>query len=689
MPDITNIGLVGYGLCSILFLSLSIISLSHWRGRLNGITFFLFCLFTALWSAIAAYYSLNEYPVGVIVISAELIRNVIWTVFLVQLIYLLNPSQKTSQSFVTLARFAYGIPCVLLILTLYMALSNNVLPILGFDFRVLGHILIAIICLSFVEQIFRSAGVEQRWGLKFLCFAVGSLCVFDFYLYSDALLFKELDLNIWKARGFVYCAVIPLIVLAILRNPISGSTVTVSRSVVFYTATIIATGLYLLTMSAGGFYLRQFGGNWGAIAATTFVFTGLLFLLILFFSGHIRARIRVFIDKHFLDYKYDYRDQWLGLIRSLSGSDKNIRLEQRALQAITEITDSPGGSLWIRKNQQQFIPIANMGMSEIEKYSESIDSSLILFLEQWQWVINLEEYRFDPDLYAEFEMPDWLKSFPNAWLVVPLMLQAHLYGFIIVLHPRAPRNFNWEDIDLLKTAGRQVAIHLAQERSALALVQARQFEAFNRFSAYVVHDLKNLVSQLALVVKNAEKHKHNPAFMDDAISTVDNAVDRMNRLLAQLRAGAVSNEFKKSIKLRRIIDVVIGEKSINKPIPTLAMENDIHLRVDANEARLISILGHLVQNAQDATNDSGNVEICLRKVGENALIEIRDTGIGMDKQFILDRLYKPFDTTKGLTGMGIGAHDAKAFIEEIGGILDVESEEGKGTKFSIKLPLSN
>jgi len=681
-----NIGAVNYTVTAFLFAILSVLLLTVWRGRLHGLLFFLVCFFTAIWASIAAYSAQFGYSSSFNVIASELIKNAVTAVFLVQLFRSSN-HEHNKQILKFVARAAIILPFILLVLIVYLKYVQAAPSWLGFDLRVLCHILIALFGLSLLEQIFRSIKSEQLWALKFLCFGFGALYAFDFLLYSDALLFKRINIDLWDARGIVDALALCLIAIAVHRNPKTDSLVSISRSAIFYTTALVAAGVYLIIMSAGGFYLKSFGGDWGAVVAYAFLFTAVLLLIILVFSGSIRARIRVFIDKHFLDYKYDYRAQWLGLIRDLSTENAALSLESRALNALTEMMDSPGGSLWVMRNQRLYSPVAISGMSELEKETEERDGLLVKFLEKWQWVINLDEYKSEPDLYRELTLPDWLESSPKAWLIVPLMLQAELYGFVVIVRPRAERDFNWEDIDLLKTAGRQVAVHLAQDRSALALIEARQFEAFNRFSAYVVHDLKNLVSQLALVVKNAEKHKHNPAFMDDAILTVDNAVERMNRLLAQLRAGVVTDKFNESVDLAKAIAAVVREKRNTRPVPVAKLKQK-HVFVVANEARLVSVIGHLVQNAQDATADSGELVISLYTQSGNAILAIRDSGEGMDADFIKNRLFEPFVTTKGLTGMGIGAHESRAYIEELGGTLEVESEKGVGSTFFITLPLS-
>jgi len=679
---VLNIGFVGYALCAIFFYSLCVLLLLRWRGRLNGVFFLGFCFITAIWSSFNAYAAFVGDPLSLFAISSEWVRNLVWIVFLTQFIYLQNPLHKQSLILNHLSRIAYGIPCLLLVITIFQGNNNDVLSWLV----ILGYIGMALLGLFFVDYIYRCASEEQRKVLKYLSIGIGAMYLYDLYLYSDALLFNQLDSQIWQARGFIYSIALLFIVLTVIRNPINESSVSVSRSIIFYSTAIILTAVYLMIMAIGGYYLKQSVGEWGAILSILFIFVSLILFLILASSSHVRAQITVFIDKHFRDYKYDYREQWLGLIRALSSSNDEDKLEPRALKAITDMMNSPGGSLWVRKNQQQFAPVAQVGMNELERALESTDGSLANYLESWQWVVNLKEYQTEPEIYQELELPDWLKNQKEAWLVVPLMLQLKLYGFIVVLRSKSKTDFNWEDIDLLRTAGRQVAIHLAEQRSAMALVQARQFEAFNRFSAYVVHDLKNLVSQLALVVKNAEKHQHNPEFMEDAINTVDNAVDRMNRMLAQLRSGTTAQESLELTDLKTVLNSVINDKANGHPAPMLFCGED-SLFVRANEVRLVSIIGHIVQNAQDATDDDGEILINCEKSAGNAVITIHDTGCGMDQAFINERLFKPFDTTKGLTGMGIGAHETKAFIEELSGSLEVESTKNKGSIFYIKLPL--
>ena len=263
-----------------------------------------------------------------------------------------------------------------------------------------------------------------------------------------------------------------------------------------------------------------------------------------------------------------------------------------------------------------------------------------------------------------------------------------MLGFIILAHSPAQHHFNWEDSDLVKTAGRQVAVHLAQLEASQGLAEAKQFEARNRMSSYVMHDLKNLIAQLSLVVTNAGKHKNNPRFMEDAIATVDHSVQKMNRLLEHLRSDSTQTQETESIELCATLQEVVQMMSSGKPVPTLDCQaRDINILADRD--RFGAIIGHLIRNAQDATADDGRVIVRLFRRNVRVTIEIQDSGCGMDSDFIKDRLFRPFDSTKGKAGMGIGVYETRDYIHKLGGDFEVISRVGEGTTFRIHLTISD
>lgn len=541
---------------------------------------------------------------------------------------------------------------------------------------------VAVAGLVLVEQVFRRAPEQARWAIKPLCLGLGGGFAYDLYLYADALLFGGLDADLLAARGFAQALVVPFVALATARNKDWASDIAFSRGVVFHSTAFVASGVFLLIVAAAGYYVRYFGGSWGKTLQAGFLFAAALLLAWLFFSGTLRSRLRVFINKHFFAYRYDYREEWLRFTRLLSASAPGVSAGQRSIEALANLVESPGGALWLREANGEYALAARWNLPELPA-SQDAGAPLAGFLARTAWVIDLHEYRRHPTRYPGLEFPDWLDQVRAAWLVVPLFAQEELLGFVVLATPRAAIELNWEVRDLLKTAARQVGGFLAQIRASEALLEARKFDAFNKMAAFVVHDLKNLVAQLSLLLKNAERHRHNPRFQEDMLATVRHVAERMNKLLSQLGSGGRAEENLVAIDLARLLHRVVEERRPERG--AIEVEAAGALTTLAHEQRLERTLGHLVQNAIDATREGGAVRVQAFAEGEQLVVEIADSGCGMSEAFVRERLFRPFQSTKA-DGMGIGAYETSQYLREIGGRIEAHSQPGKGTRIRVTLP---
>ena len=687
------IEIISFGLSTALFLILGLVMLTGRRDNLPKTMLAVASLVSAIWSGVVTY----QAAFGGLLSSAlllELLRSLAWFSFL---LVMLRTAYKNSDqvnknfkfTFAGLSVFIIG----LMLLALYRISGGSLFEFIAGNDVLVGHLLISVGGLVIVEQLYRNTMEEHRWAVKYLWISIGAMFAYDFYMYSDAFLFQRIDNELWNARGFIHAMVVPLIGVAIKREmrwSLGNDSIDIflSRRIVFHTTTLLASGIYLVFIGFGGYYVRDMGGDWGVVAQATFLFAAVLVLAVLLFSGKIRSRLKVMIDKHFFHYKYDYREEWLRIIRTLSSQDVSKSLHERAILALAQIIDSPGGLL-VLERENSFYESDERWNFDSQHVRESADSSFIRFLTEHQFVISLDEYNSDPDMYTrlgELDIPAWLLNNKNAWLVVPLMLQDHMMGFVVLLRSAAHEGyFNWEDSDLLKTAGRQAASHLAQYESSKALVSAKRFEEVNRLSAFIVHDVKNMVGQLSMVVSNAAKHKNNPMFIDDAILTVENSVNKMNKLLIRLRGGAVDSVAPLSLCKLLEESIRICIKAGTLPVPVLECSNQ-EVMVTVDKDRMSANIAHIIQNAQDATNDTGSIAVRLRKQGSVAEIEIEDSGEGMSDSFIHDRLFQPFESTKGT--MGIGVFQVREYVHKLGGQLDVESKVGVGTIFRLHIPLS-
>ncbi|HET8551442.1 MAG TPA: XrtA/PEP-CTERM system histidine kinase PrsK [Gammaproteobacteria bacterium] len=680
-------GVATYLTGAAAFLVLTALLLTSWRGRLQGALMVAAALVTALWSAFLAFAlsRADTAPVPLAwVLAAEIVRSALWLTFLLRLLGAGAGVWLPSK----LRYFVHPLWLGLLAFTLIVAYEPapaflreyaSIVPIGGL-------FMLALIGLILLEQLFRNSRASQRYAIKFLCIGLGAMFVYDLVIYSYALMLHGVFRALWNARGLVDALVVPLLAVAAARNPTWSLDVFVSRRMVFYSTTLLGAGIYLVAVAAGGYYIRLYGGTWGTLAEVIFVFGAAVVLLMLLFSGQARARVRVFVSKHFFSYRYDYREEWLRLIETLARPSEQTPLAKRSILALAQITDSPGGMLWMRADPHRFRPVANWNMQPDEQASEPVESDFARFLERREWIFDVAEWRRGLSAYAGVTPPAWLEQQPQAWIVVPLLQDTEMTGFVVLARSRSKRPLDWEDLDLLKTAGRQVASYLGHEESARKLAEARQFEGYNRLTAFVMHDLKNLAAQQSLMVVNAGKHKRNPAFIDDMIKTIGNSVDRMNRLLEQLRRGDDAGRPRRVVA-HELLTRAIDETRDRRPIPQLE-SGDENLCIEVEADRFCAILGHVIRNAQDATPGDGHVTVSLARSGDNAIIQVRDDGEGMDANFIRERLFQPFFTTKSSKGMGVGAYQVREYVTAAGGSVDVASRPGQGTTFTISLPLA-
>ncbi|HET9114304.1 MAG TPA: XrtA/PEP-CTERM system histidine kinase PrsK [Burkholderiales bacterium] len=649
-----------------------------WRQRSSTLT--AACLVTALWGTVNALGV--AFPVFHFIFELlEILRDVLWLVFIWDVSSASGKSR--TMEFVAAGIRPWIIFTALIAFELYVHHVKPEPASLLYLSNIFTHVALAVLGMVSIEQLFRNTHPESRWGIKFMSMGAGIIFSYDFYMYSDAMLFRQIDASLWTARGFVDAFAVPLILVSAVRNPQWSLQVRTSRHVVFHTMALFGSGAYLLVMAAAGYYIRIIGGSWGAVLQIAFFFGTTVLLLIIFFSGGMRSKLRVTLSKHFFNYKYDYREEWLRFTRTLLASKPNEQIYEAAINAVAVLVESPAGALWMEQETGSgYVFFAHHNIALPQSIVPPQDS-MVRFLARSKWVINIDEYIPNPALYGDLVMPEWLLALDSAWLVVPLMLYEQLLGFIVLAAPRTKVQFNWEVSDLLKAAGHQLASHLAQKRANDALVVAKQFDSFNRMSAFVVHELKNLIMQLSLMVSNAEKHGSNPEFQADMLSTVENSVQKMNHLLQQLHTSNQAVE-QTAVDIYPLLEAVIQEKAAYRPVPQL--QGEAGKIVLANREMLGRVIGHLIQNACEATENEGKVSVRLKSSGASALIEVEDSGKGMDENFIRDHLFRPFDSTKR-SGMGIGAYECLTYVRELGGTLEVSSKPGRGSLFKLTLPM--
>jgi len=683
-----NLGFYGYLAAAIAYVFFATLLLFSWRESLQGKLLFIAVGISAIWSAIAVKISLHQESYLLLYQVFEIVRYIAWYIFLLKLFDIAPSGEEQSRGFQRFSRKALFISVGLASLFLINELLAKVFSLPGqFVLGITGNVLLALVGLALIEQLYRNSSARFRWATKYLFLGVGGIFAFDFYLYSDALLFRSIDQSLWDARGIVHLVAVPLLAISSARNKNWSLNVFVSREVVLNTTAIFAGGFYLLAMAAAGYYIREFGGSWGKFGQVLFISLAVVFLFVLVSSVQLRAQIKVFLGKHFYKNKYDYRLEWLRLTEDL-GESANVHNHHRtAIEAMAHIVDARSGLLWLCDENKRY---RNVGAWH-SSYHENVldpDNSLIVFLSKKRFVINLRDIENHADEYENLCLPEWLNEIKHAWLIVPLHGVDELLGFVVLSNPLLLRAINWEDRDLLKTAAKQVSSYLMVLMTSAKLAESKQFEVFTRLSAYMVHDLKNIAAELNLVALNAKKFSDNPEFVADAFATVENASSDIDWLLEQLRNKKAHGEKIVEVNISDIITQVVATKQHGLPAPQYeAIKTSAVVSLD--KSRLSNVLAHLIDNAQQATEDDGEILIVLSESAGFCLIEIKDNGQGMDESFIHNRLFKAFDTTKGNAGMGIGMYESREFIRQLGGDIIVQSKPGKGSIITLQIPLNS
>jgi signal transduction histidine kinase len=208
----------------------------------------------------------------------------------------------------------------------------------------------------------------------------------------------------------------------------------------------------------------------------------------------------------------------------------------------------------------------------------------------------------------------------------------------------------------------------------------------------LTHDLKNAIEGLSLTVSNMERHFDNPQFRSDALKGLTNATDKLKAIVARLSkpVSSLSGEHKRPtntdlVPILKRVSAMTAEPMRTKHSIVLRLPENVYALADA--ARIEEVIENLVLNGLEAMSQPGGtltIEAGYTTSGA-PMFSISDTGAGMSKSFIDNRLFRPFATTKK-NGIGLGLYTCREVVRASGGTIDVQSVEGAGTTFRVVLP---
>jgi putative PEP-CTERM system histidine kinase len=621
---------------------------------------------TALWALAIA--GIGE--ADLVTRAAGALRNLAWLGFMVAL-HRRRGVERAPAAIATV----YGVVAAVILFALALnvtAVADPQVSHQASQAALLLRMLVVIAALVLVQSLHSAIRPATGTRMRPIVLALGAMWLVDINVLSIAYLTGGWPEQLVAVRGLAMALIATAIAIGLQRG--GEWPVQVSRTVAYQLLSLVAIGLYFAMLAFATSALTALGGENARLLQTAFVFGSTAAILTLVSSPWLRAWIKVKLAKHFFRHRYDYRAEWMRFTETLGEPEGSAALDERIVKALADLIDSPAGVLLtpdgevLEVGTPWNIALADLPSAYGASWSHKrIDPSMILEL--------------DTAMGADAAPPS-IRAWDQAWVVVPLPHQSRLAGAIVLARPPVPRALDWEDFDLLKAAGRQLASYLAEERAQRALSEAQRFDEFNRRFAFIMHDIKNLVSQLTLVARNAERHADNPAFRADMVATLQDSAGRMNEMLARLsqhhRAVADMPAATALVPLaRRVANAHRSQHGVE-----VMAAGDPSAIVDP--VRLEAMLGHLVQNAIEATTDGSPVIIAVKSDADQVRVEVIDRGSGMSPAFVREKLFKPFVSSKP-GGFGLGAFEAQKLATDMGGRIEVESAEGSGTRFSIVL----
>lgn len=554
-----------------------------------------------------------------------------------------------------------------------------------FDFMVLCRLLVTVGALVLVHNLYAGASHLSRATLRWPAAGLAILWVFDLNLYTIAYLDRDWPAELASVRGATAVVLAGLVFLGATRDR-AILRLRPSRAVTFQTFSLLLIGAYLIGMVAIAQWLSYAGGNFAKLMELAFLTSASVLAILVLPSRRLRSWLRVTLTKHLFQHRYDYREEWLRFTRTIgSGGDGASPLGERVVKAVADIAECSGGLLLVPGDHGELILAARWQWTTALVPAVAMPDAAVAFFAGEGMIADLDDLRAGRDQRGEGEViPEWLREETRAWALVPLIHYDRLVGMVVLARPAVPRRFDWEDFDLLRVVGQQLASYLAENAGQEALAEASRFDDFNRRIAFVMHDIKNLASQLNLLAHNAEIHIDKPAFRTDMLVTLRNSSDKLSALLSRLSRYGGAAEPVSDVPAGQVAKAVIDRFRGGHPV-VLAENQPCVLK--ASRDALEQVLVHLVQNAIDASPVESPVFLTLTCEGSDARFEIIDSGAGMTPEFVRTRLFKPFVSSKP-GGFGIGAYEARELVRRMGGRLEVESREGVGSRFLIRLPLA-
>lgn len=554
---------------------------------------------------------------------------------------------------------------------------HNVLHLTNYGYAFYLVVLVYLVsALIQLEQTFVLTTGSARWRIKFEILGAGTFLAILIIYYSQGLLFHSINMGLNPMRAVVLMAAIAMIFYSHFKRWDGVVTIHISQQVACKSAVLLAVGMYIIFLGLVGQGMKYFGNDFQRSLIFAFaVFTG-LGLLIILLSETAKRRITVFIHRNFFQNKYDYRTQWLQITDRLSESQSKESLKHSIISEFCYTFGMGTGVLFmINQERDSYHQAAVIGMEHNESTFSTNDPDIQLLCSS-RWITDVRNNISETENSPHRELFTRL----DACFMIPLFINDSMDGFIILGRPHSSEEiYTYEDFDLMRTLAKQASLALQNLHLSDQLAYSRELAAIGKVSTFVMHDLKNLVSTVSLLLENAQEHINEPAFQNDLLMSLGNTVIKMRSIISRLKHLPEKNSLQlSSVNLLQMVQdtaAMVTGKTLEVTGTSVIAE------ADREELQKVTL--NLMLNAVEATEGNAPVKV---EVGENGspFIRVKDKGCGIPAAFMQHVLFKPFSSTKK-QGMGIGLYQSRQIIEAHGGRIEVESST-MGSEFTVWLP---
>lgn len=537
-------------------------------------------------------------------------------------------------------------------------------------FFYLQLLLCLLLSAGILESTLRSSRHSERWRIKLALVGAGVVLAALCLQYGQGLVVRTLDFGYTGLRNSAVVLGFGLFLYSEARR--GSDRVYIARRLAFRSVVAVIAGGYLLGLGVLREGMRLMGPDFERHFALAIAFVISLAVLLTLLSDHLRRRFSIWMHRTFYNEKYDYRTQWINFTDMLSHARGTKEFVNVLLIGLCDAFGFVGGA---------FIP-ADLehpgGMREGVFYE--MEPLPVLPATGFAALFEREGGPCPVADIAESVPTESFEALCNAGVsvVLPVRTVEGSEGIVLLARPiDTHEEHDIEDFELLEAMGRQIALCVRSFRLGDELAVAREMEVLGRFAALVMHDLKNQVYALSLLVDNAREYISEPDFQRDLVETLTNSVANMRNLISQLtRLPGRENLQMEDVDLMELARTACGQLP-NADIQFIG--TGVKVRVDAEQVAKVFV--NLCLNAIEA---GGNKRVAVH-VGDDGgpFFHVVDSAGGIDPALLRDGLFKPFRTTKA-RGMGIGLYHCRKIIEAHGGTISAESHPGKGTTFTVR-----